>query len=105
VTQVKRKSEIVTFKVDDSLLEAMKGIPNRSDFIRSAVISALEGGCPLCQGTGILTPKQREHWNSFTRDHSFVECGECHEIHLVCAKNPVKKAKHRSNKKKSGRGK
>jgi len=90
-----RKSEIITFKVDESLLEAMKGIRNRSNFIRSAVVAALEGGCPLCHGTGVLTPSQREHWNSFIRDHSLEECQDCHETYLVCS--------HRSEPEKTSR--
>lgn len=78
------KSEIVTFKVDESLLQSMRGIPNRSDFIRRAVIAALDNTCPLCQGTGVLTPPQREHWDRFARTHDVVECKDCHEMHLVC---------------------
>jgi len=80
----KQKSEIVTFKADEQLLEAMKGIPNRSEFIRSAVLDALENTCPLCQGTGKLSPQQMEHWKRFAVDHTVKECGHCHEMHLVC---------------------
>ncbi len=80
----KAKAEIVTFKVDESLRDAMKDIPNRSEFIRSAVLTALENVCPVCKGTGILTPNQKEHWIAFTKGHSLEECDDCHEIHLVC---------------------
>lgn len=83
----KNKTEIVTFKADESLLEAMKGIPNRSEFIRSAVMNALESVCPLCGGTGILTPKQKDHWREFTSDHRVEECEDCHEMRLVCRHN------------------
>lgn len=78
------KQEIITFKVDDSLWERLKGIPNRSEFIRQAIISMLDGTCPLCRGTGTLSPKQKEHLESFLTDHSIKECEDCHEIHLVC---------------------
>jgi len=78
----KRKAEVV----DESLLTAMKGVPNRSAFIRFAILSALESTCPLCRGTGILTPEQKRHWDTFARDHNVVECADCHEMHLVCAK-------------------
>jgi hypothetical protein len=81
----KNKNEIVTFKADHALLEAMKGIPNRSEFIRSAVMHALESVCPLCQGTGILTPAQKDHWKAFASDHRVEECDDCHEMHIVCA--------------------
>jgi metal-responsive CopG/Arc/MetJ family transcriptional regulator len=80
----KIKSEIVTFKVDGSLLEAMKGIPNRSEFIRSAVLAALDSSCPMCNGTGILTPNQKRHYEELSKDHTIEECKECHETHIVC---------------------
>jgi hypothetical protein len=82
---MRRKSEIVTFKVDETLLAAMQGIPNRSSFIRSAVLAALDSVCPLCKGTGIMTPKQLEHWEKFSRDHAVEECADCRELHLVCS--------------------
>lgn len=82
---MKSKKQIVTFKVDDSLVEAMKGIENRSDFIRSAVLAALDSVCPLCKGSGILSPAQRVHWKDFEEGHTFEECEECREMVLVCA--------------------
>jgi hypothetical protein len=81
----KSKSGVVTFKVDAALVEALKAIPNRSAFIRAAVASALDSTCPLCQGTGFLTPGQKEHWDAFARDHAVTECGHCHEMHLTCS--------------------
>jgi len=88
-TVAKKKQEIITFKADNSLLEAMKGIPNRSEFIRAAVLAALESVCPVCGGTGILTPDQRKHWEAFSADHSLEQCDECREFHLVCGNNPA----------------
>lgn len=78
------RNEVITFKVDATLLEAMKGIPNRSDFIRSAVLAALDGACPVCKGTGVLSPKQKEHLGDFLKGHSLEECDECREMHIVC---------------------
>ncbi len=80
-----QKQDIITFKVDEHMRELMKGIHNRSEFIRTAILTALESACPLCKGTGVLTPKQKEHWDSFARDHTLEECKECHELHLTCA--------------------
>lgn len=82
------RQEIITFKADRSLLDAMAGVPNRSEFIRNAVLAALENICPLCKGRGILTANQRNHWNSFAADHGLAECDDCHEMHLVCASLP-----------------
>ncbi len=76
--------EVVTFKVDPALMEALKGIPNRSAFIRDSILAALENTCPLCSGVGFLSPDQKRHWESFARDHSVEECDDCHALHLVC---------------------
>ena len=84
------KQEIITFKVDSSLLAAMKGITNRSAFIRTAVLAALDSICPVCKGAGILTPNQRRHWKAFAEDHSIEECDDCDAYHLVCARTDPK---------------
>lgn len=80
-----RKRQIVTFKADASLTEAMRGIPNRSEFIRAAILNALENTCPLCRGTGMLTPEQLEHWQGFAADHTVARCAKCSATHLVCS--------------------
>jgi hypothetical protein len=79
-----RKGEIITFKVDEQLSEAMAGISNRSAFIRSAILSALGNTCPVCGGSGILSVSQQQHWDEFARHHQVKECHTCHEAHLVC---------------------
>lgn len=79
-----KKEEIITFKVDESLANAMQGIENRSEFIRTAILSALDSTCPLCKGSGILTPDQYNHWISFTQNHFIDECTTCHAFHIVC---------------------
>ena len=82
---MKKKQEIITFKVDEDLLQAIKGIPNRSEFIRSAIIAALGSTCPLCNGTGMLTPNQKRHWEDFAANHSIKNCLHCHEDILTCS--------------------
>ena len=102
VPRRKQKTEIITFKADESLLEAMERIPNRSEFIRGAVSAALEGVCPLCNGSGVLTPAQKTHWEVFAADHPVVECDECHEEHLICPGKSGKKV-HRTSQPGAGR--
>ncbi len=80
----KNKESVVTFKVDDSLMEALKLIPNRSEFIRAAILQALDNHCPVCRGTGVLTPNQKQHWEKFASHHELRECDDCHEMHIVC---------------------
>jgi hypothetical protein len=82
---VKKKQEIITFKVNADLLKAIKDIPNRSAFIRKAIIEALGSVCPLCNGSGMLTPNQKRHWDDFSADHLVQKCDDCHERILVCS--------------------
>lgn len=78
------KPAIITFKADEALAEALQAVPNKSEFIRSAILTALDNGCPLCRGTGILTPEQKKHWGEFLATHSVETCKDCHAVHLVC---------------------
>jgi hypothetical protein len=89
-----KKQEVITFKADASLAKLLKKIPNRSEFIRSALLNALESSCPLCKGLGIFTPNQRRHWQAFTQRHSLKECQDCHSLHLVCEHERAKPLAH-----------
>jgi Na+-translocating ferredoxin:NAD+ oxidoreductase RnfC subunit len=78
------RHQMITFKAEEALVEAMEHIPNRSEFIRSAILAALEGVCPVCHGTGVLNPNQQRHWHEFSRTHRVERCDECDEGRLVC---------------------
>ena len=82
-----KKPETITFKADETLAEALHKVPNKSEFIRNAILSALANGCPLCQGTGILSAEQRAHWAGFLNTHSLQKCDACKAVHLVCGTN------------------
>ena len=76
--------EVITFKVDPALAKLMRGIGNRSEFIRTAILGALEDVCPFCRGSGVLTPHRKKHWKELAGHHGLKECKECHEDVLVC---------------------
>ena len=80
-----KKQENITFKVDEQLFKIINDLPNRSEFIRSAIVAALGSVCPLCNGTGVLTPNQKQHWDDFAEDHSVQTCSSCRERYLVCS--------------------
>ena len=84
------KTEVVSFKADATLLDAMRGVANRSEFIRTAILAALDSTCPLCSGAGTLTPNQMRHWNDLAIDHSVEECEDCREVRLVCSNRAEK---------------
>lgn len=82
---VKNNLEVVTFKVDKSLKKLLAGVSNRSEFIRNAILTALDSACPFCKGTGVLTEHRKQHWEDLVQSHDFVECKECDEVVLDCS--------------------
>ena len=79
-----KKNAVITFKAEDELLSALEKLPNKSQFIRSAVLNALEETCPLCGGAGFLNERQFRHWKSFEREHRIYRCGRCDGLEIKC---------------------
>jgi hypothetical protein len=78
------KDQVITFKAELHLAELLRRMPNRSQFIRSAIQSSLDHICPLCQGLGILSPDQKNHWEEFAEYHGVAQCKECGSVVLRC---------------------
>lgn len=76
-----QKQETITFKVDSDLAGILARLPNRSEFIRQALLSAIENTCPFCQGTGHLSPHQKEHWEALVKQHHLEHCETCGAVH------------------------
>ena len=95
-----KKNTVVTFKAEEELLAALEKLPNKSEFIRSAILNALEETCPLCGGAGFLNEKQRKHWKSFAREHTLRRCGRCDGLSIECRDHePVHESKRNSKNK------
>lgn len=77
-----KNDNVVTFKVDQALKRLLEGVPNRSAFIRSAILAATENTCPMCQGSGMLTEHQQKHWKKFTAEHDVDHCKSCKAMHF-----------------------
>jgi hypothetical protein len=80
----RQKHDVITFKVEASFASMLKKIPNRSEFIRNAILKTIDNLCPLCQGSGILSMDQKEHWNNFKIDHPIKKCHKCESLYLEC---------------------
>ncbi len=78
------KTDLITFKVEPELARVINRMENRSEFIRQSILSSLAGTCPLCQGTGVLTVSQRDHWKEFAAHHHVRHCAKCDAVHLSC---------------------
>lgn len=78
------KQETITFKADSELARLLSVMPNKSEFIRGAILNAMENTCPLCQGSGLISPQQKQHWEEFMRHHHIERCSDCDAVHIVC---------------------
>ena len=79
-----KQDSVITFKVNNDLADVIKQIPNRSQFIRAALLAALGGVCPFCEGKGTLNPQQQKQWLCFEERHSIRHCQSCDANHVNC---------------------
>jgi hypothetical protein len=71
------KSEIVAFKVEKDLAEFLNKLPNKSDFIRKAIIAQFGMACPLCAGTGVVPRGVHNHYKPLLGEHNTRSCARC----------------------------
>jgi hypothetical protein len=71
------KSEIVAFKVEEQLAEFLNNLPNKSDFIRKAILAQFGMTCPLCTGSGVTPRGLHEHFKPIIEGHRKRPCDHC----------------------------
>jgi hypothetical protein len=71
------KSKIVAFKVEEDLADFLDNLPNKSDFIRKAVLAQFGMTCPLCTGSGVTPRGVHDHFKHVIEAHSERPCEKC----------------------------
>lgn len=79
-----QKEAVISFKADQALAARIRQLPNSSEFIRAAILAALENTCPLCRGQGVISVHQREHWDALLAHHRVNDCPDCGGIQFDC---------------------
>ena len=72
------KQTIVSFRVDGHLAEILDNLPDKSAFIRDAVLRRVHGVCPCCKGRGVLPCLIAEWLRPRLPEVESVECTCCH---------------------------
>ncbi len=72
-----RNTVTVTFKVDEELANLLKSLPNRSEFIREAIMSKMAVPCPACGGSGKLSKTQAMDIKALLDSHYVGRCLNC----------------------------
>lgn len=73
----KSKHRIVTFKVEEDVAAFLDTMPNKSDFIRRALLSALLEPCPVCHGKGSVPRTLRQELDVILKKQELVPCNYC----------------------------
>jgi transposase-like protein len=72
------KQTVVSFRVDQHLAEILNNLPDKSAFIRDAILQRFHAVCPFCQGRGVLPQIIAEWLTARLADVESVECTCCH---------------------------
>src|SRR5438067_5503505 len=72
-----QKSQIVAFKVESDLAEFLDKLPNKSEFIRRAILAQFGMTCPLCAGSGVVARGVHDHYKPVIATHDYRPCEKC----------------------------
>jgi hypothetical protein len=73
----KPKSKIVAFKVEEELADFLDNLPNKSDFIRKAILAQFGMTCPLCTGSGVVPRGIHDHYKPVIAEQNKRACEKC----------------------------
>lgn len=83
MTRKPAKPEVVAFKVEKELAELLNKLPNKSAFIRKAIVAQLGMTCPLCNGKGVVPRGLHDHYAALLRTLNNRPCAKCgHDLPL-----------------------
>jgi len=71
------KEVVVSFRVDAHLAELLRHLPDKSSFIRDAILRRLYDVCPLCRGRGVLPGIVARWWSRKIGRTRTVRCACC----------------------------
>ena len=72
------KQTVVSFRVDQHLAEVLNSLPDKSAFIRDAILRRFYTTCPFCQGRGVLPQVILDWLRARLPDYEAIECTCCH---------------------------
>src|SRR4051794_19025480 len=82
------KTAVVAFKVEAELADILNQLPNKSAFIRKAIVAQLDMACPLCGGAGLLPKGLHDHYAPILARVSEKACESCGDRAAVLPSDP-----------------
>jgi hypothetical protein len=63
--------------VEKELADLLNELPNKSAFIRKAIVAQLDMACPMCRGSGLLPKGLHDHFAPLIAQMSVRACAHC----------------------------
>ncbi|HMO37352.1 MAG TPA: hypothetical protein PKA06_15040, partial [Gemmatales bacterium] len=70
---------------ETELADILNQLPNKSAFIRKAIVNQLDMACPLCSGAGMLPKGLHDHFAPLVAKLNNKACEECGDKAVVLA--------------------
>lgn len=77
MTRKPAKPAVVAFKVEEELAELLNKLPNKSAFIRKAIVAQLGMTCPVCNGKGVVPRGLHDHYAALLQTFKNKPCAKC----------------------------
>ncbi|MSR55950.1 MAG: hypothetical protein EXS09_22155 [Gemmataceae bacterium] len=77
------KSRTVAVKVEAELADFLARLPNKSEFIRQAILAQFGTACPLCLGAGQVASALGAHYSPILEKHREKACQKCRKIESI----------------------
>lgn len=90
------KPKVVAFKVEEELAEILDNLPNKSAFIRKAIVAQLGMACPLCNGSGVVPRGLHDHYTAMLGRLNSRACDSCGDTMPLPKESGDLDAEHRS---------
>src|SRR5262245_6424842 len=71
------KTAVVAFKVEEELADFLNQLPNKSAFIRKAIVAQMSMACPLCHGSGQVSRWVHDHYLPLLSNFTHRNCDGC----------------------------
>jgi hypothetical protein len=72
-----QKQTVVSFRADHHLAEILNNLPDKSGFIRDAILRRFHAECPFCQGRGVLPSPIADWLATHMPEMKTIECKCC----------------------------
>jgi hypothetical protein len=73
----RQRRRLVGIKVEAELADLLNQLPNKSAFIRRAILAKFDALCPLCSGTGVVSKGLYGHFAPLLAAHHCRPCDGC----------------------------